>query len=46
VIDFDGDTATLGQVIEPRLAILGTHVVPANRYLPSARPCPHCGHQK
>ncbi len=43
VVDSDGDTAILPEVIEPRYAILGQHVVPASRYMPRARLCPHCG---
>jgi dihydroorotase len=43
VIDSNGDTAVLPEVIEPRHAILGTHVVAASRYVPTAMACPTCG---
>ena len=43
VVDSNGDTAVLPEVIEPRWAILGPHVVGASRHVPQARPCPLCG---
>ena len=43
VVDSNGDTAVLPEVIEPRWAVLGPHVVAASRHVPRVRPCPHCG---
>lgn len=43
VVDSNGDTAVLPEVIEPRWAVRGPHVAAASRHVPLARPCPHCG---
>lgn len=43
VIDSNGDAAVLDQVIEPRHAILGPHVVQASRYVPPDEAHPQRG---